>query len=110
VAADDEDAWRSWPAGLDLRFGHGPEGSRTWLRGREVSEDLRSRSGGPAGLARLRPAPVREALLGLQLAFRRAPGLVADGRDMGTVVFPDATLKVFLTASPAQRASGGISS
>jgi hypothetical protein len=43
---------------------------------------------------------VREALHGLQLAFRRAPGLVADGRDMGTVIFPDATLKVFLTASP----------
>ena len=48
---------------------------------------------------------VREALHGLQLAFRRPPGLVADGRDMGTVIFPDATLKVFLTASAAQRAS-----
>jgi 3-phosphoshikimate 1-carboxyvinyltransferase len=48
--------------------------------------------------------PVREALQGLQLAFRRAPGLVADGRDMGTVIFPGATLKVFLTASAAERA------
>ena len=47
---------------------------------------------------------VREALHGLQLSFRCAPGLVADGRDMGTVVFPDAALKVFLTAGPAQRA------
>jgi 3-phosphoshikimate 1-carboxyvinyltransferase len=47
---------------------------------------------------------VREALHGLQLAFRRAPGLVADGRDMGSVVFPDAALKVFLTASAEQRA------
>jgi 3-phosphoshikimate 1-carboxyvinyltransferase len=47
---------------------------------------------------------VRQALHGLQLAFRRAPGLVADGRDMGTVVFPGAPLKVFLTASAAQRA------
>jgi cytidylate kinase len=45
---------------------------------------------------------VREALHGLQLAFRRAPGLVADGRDMGTVIFPDAPLKVFLTASPSR--------
>ncbi|MDP1532908.1 MAG: (d)CMP kinase, partial [Rubrivivax sp.] len=48
---------------------------------------------------------VREALHGLQLAFRRPPGLVADGRDMGTVVFPGAQLKVFLTASAAERAS-----
>jgi len=47
---------------------------------------------------------VRAALHGLQLSFRRAPGLVADGRDMGTVVFPDAALKVFLTASAEQRA------
>ena len=47
---------------------------------------------------------MREALQGLQLAFRRAPGLVADGRDMGTVVFPSAPLKVYLTASAAERA------
>jgi 3-phosphoshikimate 1-carboxyvinyltransferase len=47
---------------------------------------------------------VRRALHGLQLSFRRAPGLVADGRDMGTVVFPQAALKVFLTASAAERA------
>jgi 3-phosphoshikimate 1-carboxyvinyltransferase len=47
---------------------------------------------------------VRNALYGLQLAFRRAPGLVADGRDMGSVIFPDAPLKVFLTASAAERA------
>jgi 3-phosphoshikimate 1-carboxyvinyltransferase len=47
---------------------------------------------------------VRAALLDLQLGFRRLPGLVADGRDMGSVVFPDAALKVFLTAGPAERA------
>ena len=47
---------------------------------------------------------VRTALLGRQRAFRRAPGLVADGRDMGTVVFPDAPLKIFLTASAEERA------
>ena len=47
---------------------------------------------------------VRQALHGLQLSFRRPPGLVADGRDMGTVVFPNATLKVFLTASATERA------
>ena len=48
--------------------------------------------------------PVRDALFALQRGFRRPPGLVADGRDMGTVVFPDASLKVFLTASAASRA------
>jgi cytidylate kinase len=48
---------------------------------------------------------VREALLGRQRAFRMPPGLVADGRDMGSVVFPDAVLKVFLTASPEERAA-----
>ena len=47
---------------------------------------------------------VRQALYALQLSFRRAPGLVADGRDMGTVIFPEASLKVFLTASAAMRA------
>ena len=47
---------------------------------------------------------VRSALLGLQHSFRRLPGLVADGRDMGTVIFPDATLKVYLTASAERRA------
>jgi cytidylate kinase len=47
---------------------------------------------------------VRRALLARQRAFRRAPGLVADGRDIGTVVFPDAALKIFLTASPEVRA------
>src|SRR5688500_19663155 len=48
--------------------------------------------------------PFREALLTRQRAFRRLPGLVADGRDMASVVFPDATLKIFLTADPAERA------
>ena len=47
---------------------------------------------------------VRTALVALQQSFRRLPGLVADGRDMGTVIFPDAPLKVYLTASAAQRA------
>jgi len=90
---------------LDLRFGHGPEGSRTWLRGREVSEELRLESAGLVA-SRVSALPaVRTALQGLQLAFRHAPGLVADGRDMGTVVFPDAQLKVFLTASAAERAN-----
>ena len=85
---------------LDLRF----EGERIVLRGSVVNEDLRlEHVGAMASKVSAQPA-VREALHGLQLAFRRAPGLVADGRDMGTVVFPTATLKVFLTADATQRA------
>ncbi len=105
VSPDDEAGLAHLAGMLDLRFGHGPQGSRAWLRGREVSEDLRTES---AGLLASRVAAlpaVRSALQGLQLAFRRPPGLVADGRDMGTVVFPGATLKVFLTASAAERAA-----
>ena len=98
--ADDEAAVARIAGRLDLRF----EGDRTLLRGRDVTEALREeRAGMMASRVSALPA-VREALHGLQLAFRRAPGLVADGRDMGSVVFPDAALKVFLTASAEQRA------
>jgi 3-phosphoshikimate 1-carboxyvinyltransferase len=104
IAPDDEAAVARVAQFLDLRFGHGPEGSRAWLRGEEVSAELRLESTGLLA-SRVSAIPaVREALHGLQLAFRRAPGLVADGRDMGTVVFPGAALKVFLTASPGKRA------
>jgi 3-phosphoshikimate 1-carboxyvinyltransferase len=104
VAPDDVAGLARLAGMLDLRFGHGPQGSRAWLRGREVSDELRAESAGLLASRVSALAPVREALQGLQLAFRRAPGLVADGRDMGTVVFPGATLKVYLTASAATRA------
>ncbi|MCP5284508.1 MAG: bifunctional 3-phosphoshikimate 1-carboxyvinyltransferase/cytidylate kinase [Burkholderiaceae bacterium] len=85
---------------LDLRF----DGGHCWLRGRDVTDALRTEAAGMMA-SRVSALPaVRQALHGLQLAFRRAPGLVADGRDMGTVVFPDAPLKVYLTASATQRA------
>jgi CMP/dCMP kinase len=88
--------------GLDVQFD--PEGERVLLRGRDVSERLRSEEVG-AGASRVAAWPeVREALLARQRAFARPPGLVADGRDMGTVVFPGAELKIFLTASPEERA------
>jgi 3-phosphoshikimate 1-carboxyvinyltransferase len=97
---DDSAALALTASRLDLRFDAG----RIVLRGREVSEALREESVGSMA-SRVSSVPqVREALHGLQLAFRRVPGLVADGRDMGTAVFPHATLKVFLTASAAQRA------
>ena len=100
VSPDDEAAVARLAATLELRF----EGGRSWLRGREVSAELRLESTGVLA-SRVSALPaVRRALHDAQLAFRRAPGLVADGRDMGSVVFPDAALKVYLTASAATRA------
>ncbi len=104
VALDDEPALARVAAALDLRFGRQAEAGRTWLRGREVTDELRAEATGLAASSVSALPAVRQALHGLQLAFRRLPGLVADGRDMGTVIFPDAPLKVFLTASAAQRA------
>ncbi len=100
VDDDDAAALAHIAAGLDLRF----EGERIRLRGEVVNDALRQEHvGAMASKVSALPA-VRQALHRLQLAFRRAPGLVADGRDMGTVVFPTAALKVFLTADAAQRA------
>ncbi|MCY7316808.1 MAG: bifunctional 3-phosphoshikimate 1-carboxyvinyltransferase/cytidylate kinase [Rubrivivax sp.] len=104
ISPDDEAGVAALARALPLRFGQGPEAGRTWLDGREVTEALRLESTGVLA-SRVSELPaVRLALHGLQLAFRRAPGLVADGRDMGTVVFADAALKVFLTASAEHRA------
>ena len=104
VAPDDEAAVARIAATLPLRFGNREEAGRTWLDGHEITDELRLESTGLlASHVSALPA-VRRALHGLQIAFRRAPGLVADGRDMGSVVFPDAALKIFLTASARQRA------
>jgi 3-phosphoshikimate 1-carboxyvinyltransferase len=104
VGLNDEARLAHLASRLDLRFGQGSESGRTWLRGLEITDMLRlERSGAMASQVSAWPA-VRTALHGLQLAFHRAPGLVADGRDMGTVVFPQAGLKIFLTASAARRA------
>jgi len=75
------------------------------LADRDVTEAIRSEDVSRSASRVAVHAPVRAALLDLQLSFRRPPGLVADGRDMGTVVFPDAALKVYLTASVEARAS-----
>jgi cytidylate kinase len=79
-------------------------GGRIFLSGQDVTEKLRAEAVGVRASDVAQLPEVRRALLERQRAFRRAPGLVAEGRDMGTVVFPDADLKVFLTASPAVRA------
>jgi len=85
---------------LDADF----RGEALWLDGREVTDAIREeRMSGAASRVAAVPA-VRTALLQRQRAFRRHPGLVADGRDMGSVVFPDAVLKIYLTADPAERA------
>ena len=104
VAPDNEPAVAKIAATLPLRFGHGEEAGRTWMAERDITDELRLESTGLLA-SRVSALPaVRRALHALQVAFRRAPGLVADGRDMGTVVFPDAALKIFLTASAKQRA------
>ncbi|AVQ81318.1 bifunctional 3-phosphoshikimate 1-carboxyvinyltransferase/cytidylate kinase [Variovorax sp. PMC12] len=87
-------------AGLPLQFTEG----KVLLAGEDVSDEIRTEAAGmDASRVSTLPA-VRAALLALQQRFRQLPGLVADGRDMGTVIFPDAALKVFLTASAAERA------
>jgi len=104
VALDDEAALVRLAAGLDIRFPADADGDTVLLDGEDVSGDIRTEAVG-AGASRVAALPVvREALLARQRAFRQAPGLVADGRDMGTVVFPDAGAKIFLTASPEERA------
>ena len=100
VELEDETAVAGLAKHLDVRFSDG----QISLNSQTVTDDIRSESCG-MGASRVAALPgVRQALLQRQQAFRRAPGLVAEGRDMATVVFPDATLKVFLTASAEIRA------
>jgi cytidylate kinase len=106
VGPDEEGALARLAAGLEVSFE--PSAALeavVWLRGEDVSRAIRDEAiGVMASRVAAYPA-VREALLSRQRAFAEPPGLVADGRDMGTVVFPDAMLKVFLTASAEERAA-----
>ncbi|WP_298135549.1 (d)CMP kinase [Acidiferrobacter sp.] len=106
VGCDDEQGLRTLAAGLDLRFVAGSAAEpEVYVNGRECGVALRSREAADAA-SRVAVLPgVRQALLERQRAARRPPGLVADGRDMGSHVFPDAFLKVYLTASPEVRAA-----
>jgi cytidylate kinase len=105
AAADDAARHAQLAAHMRVVFAVAPDGSeRIELDGRDVSAAVRSEEAS-RGASRVAAWPaVRAALLERQRAFARPPGLVADGRDMGTVVFPGAELKIFLTASPAERA------
>lgn len=95
-----EDALAGCAAALDVRFA----GQQIWLAGQAVDEQLRDEQTSQEASRVAALGRVRQALLARQRAFRQAPGLVTDGRDMATVVFPDAVLKVFLTASAEERA------
>ncbi|HTB30336.1 MAG TPA: (d)CMP kinase [Steroidobacteraceae bacterium] len=105
VSLDDVPGLSRLAAGFDIRFGAGPGDEEiVWLDGAVVTRDIRTEAAGnDASKVAALPA-VRAALLERQRAFAVPPGLVADGRDMGTVVFPGARVKIFLTASLDERA------
>jgi cytidylate kinase len=105
LSGDDRGGHARLAAQLDIRFGVGPDGGeQIWLSGIDVTRDIRSETAG-MGASRVAAWPeVRTALLARQRGFARPPGLVADGRDMGTIVFPAAPLKIFLNATPEERA------
>ncbi|WP_215397658.1 (d)CMP kinase [Rheinheimera oceanensis] len=105
IVCDDEEALQPLAAHLDVQFNSDEHGNiRITLEGENVSHTIRTQE--VADLAsKIASLPrVREALLRRQRAFAEEPGLVADGRDMGTVVFPQAAVKIYLTATPEERA------
>ncbi|MSR13014.1 MAG: (d)CMP kinase [Gammaproteobacteria bacterium] len=104
VALDDAPSLARLAAQLPLEFRPGREAPEIYLAGECVTSEVRLESTGALASWVAACPEVRGALLQRQRELRRAPGLVADGRDMGTVVFPDAQLKIFLTASPEIRA------
>ncbi|PCE27859.1 cytidylate kinase [Paraburkholderia acidicola] len=101
VATDDADALAKLVGDLHITFREG----LAQLDGVDVSSEIRAEEIGKRASAIAVHTPVRTALVARQRAFRKEPGLVADGRDMGTVIFQDAALKVFLTASAEARAA-----
>ena len=104
VSLEDSDAVAGIARSLDVDFRPTDGGVSVWLSGEDVTAHLRTEEGGrDASTVAALPA-VREALLLRQQELARPPGLIADGRDMGTVVFPRAPLKIFLTASAEARA------
>ncbi|WP_158770254.1 (d)CMP kinase [Paraglaciecola sp. L1A13] len=92
-------------SGLDVNFEPAEFGCKVILEGEDVSDDIRTEEVGAVASKVASLPTIREALLRRQRAFKASPGLVADGRDMGTIVFPEAEVKIFLTASAQERAS-----
>ncbi len=105
VSLDDIDALAALGHKVRVRFvSDEAGGERIYLDGQIVTEEVRTERAGDAASRIARFQEVREALVDLQRSFVKPPGLVADGRDMGTRIFTDATLKVFLTATAEERA------
>ena len=104
VSLDNSDAVAEVARALDVDFRPTDAGVTVWLSGDDVTSAIRSEEGGADASLVAALEPVRAALLLRQQELARLPGLIADGRDMGTVVFPDAPLKIFLTASAEARA------
>lgn len=105
LSLDDTAAVAALAAQLDIRFAESPEGGeRIELNGADVTPEVRTEAAGGAASRIAAQPPVRAALLQRQRDFLQPPGLVADGRDMGTIVFAEAPVKVFLDASAEERA------
>ena len=104
VSLDNSDAVAEVARALDVDFRPTDAGVTVWLSGDDVTSAIRSEEGGADASQVAALEPVRAALLLRQQELARPPGLIADGRDMGTVVFPEAPLKIFLTASAEARA------
>ncbi len=105
LSAHDEQAHARLAQGLSVRFTASPDGEdEVWFEGRNWAGDLRDEAVGRLASQVAAWPLVRAALIDVQRAFKRPPGLVADGRDMGSALFPDANLKIFLTASVEERA------
>lgn len=107
VSFSDEAALAKLAANLNVEFRAGESGepSRVFLDGEDISAAVRSETSGALASRVAVYNGVRDALKALQRGFARAPGLIADGRDMGTVIFPNAQLKIYLTASAEERAN-----
>lgn len=105
VSLDDEKSLADLALNLDVSFQSNGEGVDTLLAGENVGDKLRTEIVAQAASQVASLQVVRDALLARQKAFNQAPGLIADGRDMGTVVFPDAPVKIFLDASAEERAT-----
>ena len=104
VSLDNSDAVAEVARALDVDFRPTDAGVTVWLSGEDVTSAIRSEEGGADASQVAALESVRAALLLRQQELARPPGLIADGRDMGTVVFPEAPLKIFLTASAEARA------
>lgn len=100
IASDQIPELEALAQNLDLSFKQG----KVWFEGGDVSDEIRTEECGNAASKVAAVPEVRRALLDWQRAYAREPGLIADGRDMGSVVFPDAQVKIFLTASSEERA------